>query len=413
MPKAELGVWLDDVRVATLERRRWNDLRLRYSDQALSRWPRNAPIVSCSLPLDDRPQKATEFCVGLLPEGRALEALAARAGVSVTDTFELLARYGRDVAGALVFANAAIDRAAQSVEPYTPDSLAVAVGELADQPLGVQDDSELSIAGLQDKLLLVRAPDGSWGRPVHGAPSTHILKVEDRRWPGMAVAEGAALRLAEAIELTAIAPEVIDAGGIPCLVVRRFDRELGDGGAVQRLHQEDLCQALGRSPRGPGGRGKYEAFGGPGLLDLARLLDQYAVDGVAELERLLAAVVFGVAIGNADAHAKNLAVVHRTPTHVELAPLYDTVPTVLWPRLRDQLAMTVGGVTRASEVGRDALVKEATAWGLSRDRARSVIAATALALDAAVARGVVADVPALGEHVRFATRRLREGSVTS
>jgi serine/threonine-protein kinase HipA len=39
------------------------------------------------------------------------------------------------------------------------------------------------------------------------------------------------------------------------LVVTRFDREIG-GDEPRRLHQEDLCQALGV-------REKYEQYGGP------------------------------------------------------------------------------------------------------------------------------------------------------
>ena len=91
-----LQVWLDGLHVADIERRGRNDtrLRLRYTEQALDRWPRNTPLISCSLPLSDRPADAFPFAVGLLPEGDALAALAARARISVADTFGLLERYG-------------------------------------------------------------------------------------------------------------------------------------------------------------------------------------------------------------------------------------------------------------------------------------------------------------------------------
>jgi len=57
--------------------------------------------------------------------------------------------------------------------------VAAAVDALPDTPLGVLDDSELSLAGMQDKLPLVRTDAGcGWGRPVGGYPSTHILKVD-------------------------------------------------------------------------------------------------------------------------------------------------------------------------------------------------------------------------------------------
>lgn len=97
---SSLGVWLDGIRVADLEQPRWPRIRLRYSEEALDRWPQNSPVLSCSLPLSRAPGDSYPFCVGLLPEGRALATVAARAGIAANDVFGLLARYGRDVAGA-------------------------------------------------------------------------------------------------------------------------------------------------------------------------------------------------------------------------------------------------------------------------------------------------------------------------
>ncbi len=61
-------------------------------------------------------------------------------------------------------------------------------------------------------------------------------------------------------------------------------------------------------------------------------------------------VAFTVTIGNADAHGKNLGFVHRQPGAVSLAPLYDTVPTVLWPNLRTRRAMTVNHQRELSSI---------------------------------------------------------------
>jgi len=98
--------------------------------------------------------------------------MAANAGLAAADTFGLLARYGRDVAGALVITeeDEPPDATEFGVDFYDSESLAQAVAELDDFPLGAHEDSELSLAGIQDKLLLVRSADGRWGRPVarHG-----------------------------------------------------------------------------------------------------------------------------------------------------------------------------------------------------------------------------------------------------
>ncbi|MFT4187230.1 MAG: HipA domain-containing protein [Aeromicrobium sp.] len=341
----------------------------RYTPEALAAYELNAPVLSCSLPLSRRPAtEAGRFFRGLLPEGAALAAAAALAGVPTYDTFGLLSRFGRDVAGACVIGTDVGERVPGGVEHYSDDGLAEEVADLDERPLALHDDSELSLPGLQNKLLLVRTPTG-WARPVGGYPSSHILKVEDRRFAGLVSAEADALRLARRLGLTTVETEVHEMGGVDCLVVSRFDRTADNG----RMHQEDLCQAVGADIDKARGRGKYEQYGGPGFADAARLLRLHAIDPARELRQLLRTVVFTYVIGNGDAHGKNLALLHRTPGHVELAPLYDTVPTILWPRLPDRAAMSIGGVTRLSAVRRSDILAEAVTWGMPVDRAEAVI----------------------------------------
>jgi hypothetical protein len=52
-------------------------------------------------------------------------------------------------------------------------------------------------------------------------------------------------------------------------------------------------------------------------------------------------VTFTVAIRNADAPGKNLSLLHPAPGIVSLAPLYDTVPTVMWRKLPARAAMWI------------------------------------------------------------------------
>ena len=409
MPAADrLGVWLNDLPIAEIERRGPFDLRLQYTAEALERWPANSPVVSCALPLGRRPHPARAFCAGLLPEGRALQELAHRAGVATNDTFGLLERYGRDVAGALIIGREEPASQRHGIAAYDAQSLADAIDALDEHPLGVYDDSELSLAGLQDKLLLVRSADGQWGRPLHGRPSTHILKRDDARFPGLVAAEGACLRLARALSLTTVDADLEQIGDHWCLIVSRFDRT-GAGNDVTRIHQEDLCQALGVDPAGARGRIKYQDAGGPSLRDLAGLLDRYARDGAAELDTLVRAVTFTVLIGNADAHGKNIAVLHDTPETVTLAPLYDTVPTVLWPKLRTRAAMTVGGRAQLADVTIEDIVAEAASWPHPQARAREVALDLARHAATAVANGVLDDLPALAEHVDGRARALLAG----
>jgi len=308
-------------------------------------------VISCSLPVSDAGQDAGAFLSGLLPEGPARLVLAARRDLPASDTWGLIAAYGRDVAGALVIRDPARESAdtggppAPGAVPYaTREDLAAAVAALPDQPLGVQDDSELSLAGVQEKLLLVAHDGGSgWARPVGGLPSTHLLKPDPLAHPGVVVHEADALRLAHAVGLTTIEPQLLELDGRPCLIVERYDRRTVDG-VVHRIHQEDVLQAMGHDPMERSGRIKYQSDGGPGFRDVAALLRDRAADPTGELRRLAGAMVLTVLIGNSDAHAKNLSLLLDPPGTVRLAPLYDTVPTMLLPRLRQRCAMWIGGV---------------------------------------------------------------------
>ncbi len=380
MSRPRLAVWMYGTHVAQIDLRKGHALRLRFTKQAMERWPINTPVLSCSLPVARSWAPASAFLRGLLPEGQHLQAAASAANVTTADTYGLLVRYGRDVAGAVVITrhDEEPDRGRWGAVPYDEGSLAGALDNLtSDNPI-VHDDSELSIPGLQNKMLLVRE-GGAWARPTGGRPSTHILKIDDPRYPGLVAAEYAALRLGQDIGLTSINPELAHVNGRDCLIVERFDRSIVDG-AVQRLHQEDICQALGLDHEANRGRGKYEAAGGPSFQRVAGLLYDYAEDPDAEIARLARCMTFTRMIGNADAHGKNVALLHDETGTTRLAPLYDTVPTVLWPKLRTHPAMSIGSSKDLNSVTLDDLVAEAARWPAPSSLTRSAIDETLDAL---------------------------------
>lgn len=117
--------------------------------------------------------------------------------------------------------------------PYSPALLIDHVAEVAtgEHPLGVRDDSELSLAGVQNKLRLVATRDG-WARPVHGYPSTHILKTDHGVHRGIVDAEHAALAFARQLGLEAAEAEVVTLGDIRCIIVKRFDRRAETGSSI-------------------------------------------------------------------------------------------------------------------------------------------------------------------------------------
>ena len=112
---------------------------------------------------------------------------------------------------------------------------------------------------------------------------------------------------------------------------------------MKRLHQEDFCQATGLHPAR-----KYEGDGGPSLPKIVDVLTAASSEPLDPL-RLVAMQAFNVAVANNDGHAKNFALV-REPS-VSLAPSYDLVCTRAWPNLDKNLAISVGGVSDAGNVG--------------------------------------------------------------
>ena len=377
-----LGVWLNDTKIAVFSER-GATIRCRYLQENLLSVPSESPVLSCSLPLGGGRLNATNFATGLLPEGDHRRAMAEMAGVPSRDTFGLLARFGRDVAGALVIGYEAPDQHPGSALPYTEKGLNDEVSGLAERPLGLYDDSELSLPGLQNKLLLIRRRDGRWARPVHGEPSTNILKVDDPRHVGLVAGEADCLRIARDLGLTLSEPEVVELGGTTCLIVERFDRRIEDGHLI-RVHQEDACQALDRDPDANRGHGKYQRAGGPSLAEIARLLDQWSIDARSQRDLLLRATTLNVVVGNADAHGKNLALLHPTMTSVELAPLYDVVPTVLWESLRIDAAMSINGRWNVHTISVSDLIAEGVSWHMSeKDATRSVTETIEAAREAA------------------------------
>jgi serine/threonine-protein kinase HipA len=109
------------------------------------------------------------------------------------------------------------------------------------------------------------------------------------------------------------------------------------------------------------------------------MLDRYAADPAAELDQLVRAVAFTVLIGNADAHGKNLAFLHPTAATITLAPLYDTVPTLLWPKLRPDAAMQIGGRTLLTAITVADIAREARGWGVNETHALTTAADTVTA----------------------------------
>jgi serine/threonine-protein kinase HipA len=373
MATQALAIWLYDRVVAIVEKRRNARLRLSYTEQALDAYEGGTPLLSLALPLTREPYPnavTRAFLDGLLPEGEPRQAIAADLDVRASDVFGLLAALGRDCAGALVVQPAEDPPPPRpttcGAEPLSPDDLAGLIANLHRAPLGIDGGVRLSLAGVQEKLLLTRMADGRWGRPVHGTPSTHILKPEIEPYGDTVENEAFCMTVARHLGLDVARVETIHVDGRPVLAVERFDRSVDADGAVRRIHQEDLCQALSLPPEQ-----KHEQNAGPTHARIAAVLRSYAERSAPQT--LLRAMTLNVALGNCDAHAKNMSLIHTEAGTIRTAPLYDLLSTRLYPRLDDSLAIYVDSVQKADRVTAQRIANEAVRWGMPRHEAAVIV----------------------------------------
>jgi serine/threonine-protein kinase HipA len=367
-----LAIWLYGRQVAIVESERKGRLRLSYTEETLTTYQGGTPLLSLALPLlrARYPNGATRaFLDGLLPEGEPRRAIAADLDLPASDVFGLIGALGRDCAGALVVQPAGDPPPAMSstrnAEPLSDDDLGELVANLRSAPLGIDRGVRLSLAGVQEKLLLTRMPDGAWGRPVEGVPSTHILKPEIERFANTVENEAFCMRLAKHLGLNVANVETVLVDRRPVLVVERYDRAVDLDGTVRRIHQEDFCQALGLPPDR-----KYEQDAGPTLARVAGVLHDVAEPTASAA--LLRAVTLNLAIGNCDAHAKNFSLLHTEAGALRFAPLYDLLSTRLYP-LDETLAMYVDSIQKSDRVTAKRIVNEAVTWGMGRRAAEGIV----------------------------------------
>ncbi len=178
-----------------------------------------------------------------------------------------------------------------------------------------RDTGQFSLAGAQPKTALLFQND-RWGIPSGRIPTTHILKPPTGHFDGHAENEHICLMLARGLGLPAAESNVMQFGEEIAIVLERYDRQPA-GDEIIRIHQEDVCQALGVMPTK-----KYQNEGGLSSANIVELLRTYSTDREADVDTFVAALGFNWLIAGTDAHAKNFSVL-LAGGHVRLAPLYD------------------------------------------------------------------------------------------
>jgi serine/threonine-protein kinase HipA len=277
--------------------------------------------------------------------------------VSAGNPFALLRHVGEDCAGAAQFVRPervdALMASKGDIQWLDEDQVAERLRLLRRDPTAWHtfDTGQFSLAGAQAKTALHYDPNtGRWGEPQGATPTTHILKPAVTGLDDHDLNEHLCLRAADLLGLPAAPSYVGQFGSERVIVVERYDRLHHGDGTVLRIHQEAMCQALGRLPTI-----KYQNEGGPTPEQIITVLRENALPASAAtnaVNRFVDALAYNWIIGGTDAHAKNYSVL-LSGFQVRLARLYDVASALPYddmyvPRLR--MAMKTGG-----EYGLDAV----------------------------------------------------------
>lgn len=294
--------------------------------------------ISLSLPITSPEARYSgpvveRFFENLLPDSREIrQRIGRHVGAASDRAFDLLAKIGRDCAGALQITTANQTPEATHQIRATPisdraieDLLLKTTGSKAFGRLDEDDDFRVSIAGAQEKTALLKLKN-NWMRPHGATPSTHILKLPIGQLP-----QG--MDLSTSVENEWLCAEIFKTYGFPTascemavfgeqkvLVVERFDRRLSkDKKWIMRLPQEDLAQATGTDRER-----KYEADGGPGIEAIMSILLGAVDPGHDRLDFFRTQIAFWMLCA-IDGHAKNFSLFLEAGGQYRLTPRYDVL----------------------------------------------------------------------------------------
>lgn len=397
-----LVVLIRDRIAGTLTKEKGGKLVLRYNDAY--QLETGATAISTGIALaqaEHSGEQLRNWLWGLLPDNETvLTRWGQKFSVSIGSPFGLLStEIGEDCPGAFSFLRPervdAVMANEGQVDWLSEKDVATILRELradASAWLGSDPPGRFSLSGAQTKTALLW--DGTkWGRPAGAIPTTHIVKPAITGLDEHDLNEHLCLRAAATAGLTVVDTVLHSFEDQTALFVRRYDRIKVDSQQV-RVHQEDVCQALGISPVK-----KYQNEGGPSPKTVADLIRLTIPAGlvIESVERFADALIWNWIIAGPDAHAKNYSLL-LSGGEVRLAPLYDISSALPYPKIQQQkikLGMKFGTdysmdarsstwPTLARELG---IQEEAL-----RDRARHLISA---APDAFATAADLPDVKAL------------------
>ena len=310
----------------------------------------NGMPLSLSLPLQKEEfsqKKCMPYFSGLLPEGSIRNRISEYLHISESSTIKFLQALGGECSGTVSFYNSEEETnfpenkwhlSEENYIPFSMDKLNSFIKESKNKPMLLgSKDLRLSLAGAQEKISLAYFND-TWHLPKNGAPSTHILKpTRSGELSTIAQNEFFCMNLAEKLNLPVPKTQILELDDLSVFVCQRYDRKFdSEKPSIQRIHQEDFCQALGIM-----NDIKYQADGGPSFKDCFNLIQEKFSDKLEQINIFLKSILFNYLIGNCDSHGKNFSLIYEN-SKIKLSPLYDLVSTTVYPSLTTKMAMKLG-----------------------------------------------------------------------
>ncbi len=264
----------------------------------------------------DRPGALPPFFANLIPEGDLGLLLRDRLQVPDHDDFGLLAAVGGDLPGAI------------AVEMTDPAPAPIRRDADADAPTtNLGADFRFSLAGVQLKFSMLRTAD-RFSFPGRDARGNWIVKIALDSFTGLCENEFVTMEWARATGFSVPACElrpIADLVDVPAsarhasvaFVIERFDRD-----GAKRIHQEDFQQILGRRPDRKYDDLTYEAM----------VLLAMKIVGPEAFDEMLRRLVFMVASGTNEAHAKNWSVLY--PDRIQASRPRSTIKVFTAPVAR-------------------------------------------------------------------------------
>lgn len=320
----------------------------------------DGPALSTNIPVSNRAygqQVMNPYLFGLLPDSEdQRKAIAAEFDVRPNNPIALLSRIGLDCPGGVQFcAEEDIDAVLHRTGEYRP----IDDHEIALRLKSIRDDREISWMGLDESWSLggnqgkfaLALIDGRWCECLGSSPTTHIFKNGVIGFKLEALNEFVCMKSAQRAGIATANVEYRLFEDEPALIVERYDRVKVKDGTIMRLHQEDLCQALGVMPAQ-----KYTADGGPTARDIQELLVNTSHHQL-NLYLFTQILFFNAIIGAPDAHAKNYSLLLGNGGTAMMARMYDVASGLAYERMRRRarLAMSVGGENRVGRIGPGAI----------------------------------------------------------